>query len=175
MSIFSNINETNKFNFDLAYLVYSTVYDNWDKLSEKERKKARRQVEGTVRETGFNGTSTGMISKAAWQTILNSKKGIQPTKANRTALEHPITYTNIATYILNKENKLSYEEYFKVWFDTLITTITTNEENQSLRKRQANFEFPRDCWKKMYEDAGIELMERPRLMSHEEKRQWGVM
>lgn len=170
----SIINDTNRFNFDLAYEVYSKVYDNWSRLSDREQKKARRQVESTVREAGFNGTPTGLISEAALETVINQKKGIQPTKDNRTALEHPITYTNVAMHCITMPSKLSFEEYFNVWFDNLVTTITTNEENMRLKKFQSEYTFGVDCWKEMYEAAGIKLIEKPVLRTNEAKRQWGI-
>ena len=171
----SIINDTNKFNFDLAYEVYSRVYCSWLELSDREQKRARRQVESMVREAGFNGKKTGLISEAALETVINEKKGIEPGKDNRTATEHPVTYTNIALYCLNSKFKLSYKEYFDIWFDNLITTETTSEENQRLKAFQKDFKFGVDCWKQMYEDAGIKLVERPRLMSNDEKRQYGIL
>lgn len=169
------INDSNKFGFDIAYLVYTTVYDQWKSLTQEQKNKARRQVEATVNEAGFRGHPTGLISKAAWQTVLNEKRGIEPGKADRIATEHPITFTNLALHILNMETKLSYDDYFNVWFDNLITTTTTNAENQRLKEHQKNFNFGVDCWEQMYENAGIKLMKRPRMMSHDEKREWGLM
>lgn len=169
------INETNRFNFDIAYMVYSTVYDNWNKLSDKEQKKARRQVESTVRETGFNGNSTGLISEAALQTVINQMKGIKATKDNRTALEHPVTYTNIAMHCLTAKEKLSFEDYFNVWFDNLVTTITTNEENMRLKNHQKTFAFGVDCWTEMYYAAGVKLVQKPDFRSYDEKRKWGLI
>ena len=169
------INETNRFNFDVAYMVYSTVYDNWDKLSDREQKKARRQVEATVREAGFNGKPTGLISETALQTMINQMKGIKPTKYNRTAIEHPVTYTNVAMHILAMKEKLSYEDYFQVWFDNLITNVTTNEENIRLKNLQKKYAFGIDCWKEMYEAAGIKLVVRPDFRSTDEKRKWGLI
>lgn len=169
------INDDNRFNFDIAYMVYSTVYDKWHGLSDKEQKKARRQVESTVREAGFNGHNTGLISEAALETVIQQMKGIKPTKDNRTALEHPITYTNIAMYCLTVKQKLSFKDYFDVWFNNLITTITTNEENMRLKNHQKQFTFGVDCWKEMYEAAGIKLIEKPDFRSHDEKRKWGLL
>jgi hypothetical protein len=169
------IDDTNKFGFDIAYMVYSTVYDQWKSLTQPQKNKARRQVEATVNEAGFRGHSTKLISEAAWQTVLNEKRGIEPSKGDRVATEHPITFTNVALFILNLEDKLSYDDYFAVWFNNLITTTTTNAENYRLKDYQKNFKFGIDCWKQMYENAGIKLMERPRVMSHDEKREWGLM
>lgn len=171
----SIVNENNRFNCEIAYMVYSKSYDNWANLSDKEQKKARRQVESTLRESGFNGNPTGLISEAALQTVINQKKGIQPTKQSRTALEHPVTYTNVAMYCLTRPTKLSFDEYFNVWADNLVTTVTTNEENQRLRKFQSTYRFGIDCWKEMYAQAGVKLVERPRMMSKEEKREWGIV
>lgn len=174
-NVMSIINDDNRFNFDIAYMVYTTVYSNWAFLSDKERKKARRQVEGTVREAGFNGNPTGLISKSALETVVNQKKGIKPTKETRTAIEHPITYTNIAMHCLTKEERLSFEDYFRVWFDNLITTITTNEENYALKRYQNKFTFGVDDWREMYAAAGIKLVEKPMLRSYEAKREYGII
>lgn len=171
----SIVNSGNKFNCEIAYMVYSHAYDNWSNLSDKEQKKARRQVESTLRESGFNGNPTGLISEAALETVVNQKKGIQPTKMTRTALEHPITYTNVAMHCLSQPTKLSFDDYFKVWADNLVTTITTNEENQRLRSYQSDFNFGVDCWKEMYENAGIKLVEKPILRTNEVKRQYGIL
>jgi len=90
-------------------------------------------------------------------------------------LEHPITHKNIAMHCVNSPTKLTFEEFFNVWFENLVTTYTTNEENQGLRKFQSNYVFGVDCWKKMYEDAGIVLMQRPKLNTKAAKRQYGIM
>ena len=171
----SIVNKDNRFNCEIAYMVYSHAYDNYNSLSDREQKKARRQVESTLRESGFNGNPTGLISEAALETVINQKKGIEPTKQTRTALEHPVTYTNVAMYCLTHPEKLSFDEYFKVWEDNLVTTITTNEENQRLRWHQSKFVFGVDCWKEMYEAAGIKLIEKPVLRTNEAKRKYGII
>lgn len=171
----SIVNKDNRFNCKMAYMVYSHAYDNWNSLSDKEQKKARRQVESTLREAGFNGNPTGLISEAALETVINQKKGIEPTKKTRTALEHPVTYTNVAMYCLTQPKKLTQMQYFKVWSDNLVTTITTNEENQRLRAYQSKFNFGVDCWKEMYENAGIKLVEKPTLRTNDAKRQYGII
>jgi hypothetical protein len=162
-------------NFEIAYMVYEFVYDRWSELSETEKKKARRQVESTMREAGFNGVSTGLVSVKALETIVNEKKGIEPSRKTRQAIEHPITYTNIARFCLEADTKMTRDEYLKVWFDNLITTVTTNEENQYLRNFQENFRFGVDCWRKMYEAAGIQLVEKPNFRRNDVKRQYGIM
>lgn len=171
----SNIDDSNKFGFDVAYMVYSTVYDQWKSLSQKQKNKARRQVEATVNEAGFRGHSTKLISESAWQTVLNEKRGIEPSKGDRIATEHPITFTSISLHILNMDTRLSYDDYFAIWFDNLITTTTTNAENYRLKDHQKKFKFGVDCWKQMYENAGIKLMKKPLLRSHDDKRKWGLM
>lgn len=164
----------NKFAFETAYMVYERAYDNWDNLTQETRNLARRQVESTMREAGFNGTSTGLISVKYLETIIAEKKQLPVSNKARRALEHPITYTNLALYCLTLDKKLSFDEYLKIWFDNLITTCTTNEENQHLRKFQKDFKFGVDCWKKMYQDAGIELIERPNFRRKDVKEKYGI-
>jgi hypothetical protein len=161
--------------FDVAYMVYEFYYDRWATLSDQDQKRARRQVESMIREGGFNGKSTGLISAAALQTIVNEKKGIRPSNSNRTALEHPITYTNIARFCLEAKQKLSFEEYVNVWFTNLITTVTTNEENQHLRKFQKDFVFGVDSWQDMYAKAGVTLVKRPNFRRNDVKQQYGII
>jgi len=168
------INAANKFNFDLAYTVYNTVYHAWGTLSAKEKKKARRQVESMISEAGFRGVSTKLISEAAWETVLAERAGFKAIGGARKAKEHPITYTNIAMFCLTQKQVLQYEDYFKVWFDNLITTTTTSEENYRLQKSQKNFVFGVDCWKEMYHKAGIKLIPRPDLRAKGAKLQHGL-
>ena len=164
-----------KFNFDLAYNTYSLSYDAWDKLSKKAQKRARRQIESSVREAGFNGKSTGLISEKAFLTVIKQKKGLPIGKDERLALEHPVTHKNIAMHCLSFPQKLSFEEFFAIWIENLVNTYTTNEENQGLRKFQSKFTFGIDCWKKMYEEAGIVLMERPKLNTKAAKQKYGII
>jgi hypothetical protein len=169
------INNTNKFNCDLAYDVYSKVYDAWGGLNDKQQKKARRQVESMISEAGFRGIRTGLISEGAWQTVINKYRGIKPVGGARTAKEHPITYTNLSMYVIALDTKLNYDDYFAVWYDNLITTTTTSDENYRLQKFQKKFVFGVDCWKEMYKNAGIVLMERPNLKRYDVQKQWGLM
>lgn len=169
------ITEEFKFNFEIAYLVYSRVYDAWGSLSDSARSRSRRQIEASVREGGFNGNTTGLISEKAFETIIKQKKGLPISKDERLALEHPITHKNIAMHCINSPTKLTFEQFFNVWFENLVTTYTTNEENQGLRRFQSNYVFGVDCWKKMYEDAGIVLMQRPKLNTKAAKRQYGII
>ena len=170
----SKVTAKNKFAFDTAYMVYERAYDNWSNLTQETRNLARRQVESTMREAGFNGKATGLISVKALETIVAQKKNQQISNNTRTALEHPITYTNLALYCLTLDKKLSFDEYLKIWFDNLITTVTTNEENQHLRRFQKDFRFGIDCWKKMYEAAGIELIEKPNFRRKDVKQKYGI-
>ena len=169
------ITEEFKFNFDLAYNTYSLTYDAWDKISKKAQKRARRQIESSVREAGFNGKSTGLISEKAFNTAIKQKKGLPISKDERLALEHPVTHKNIAMHCINLPTKLTFEEFFAVWINNLVTTCTTNEENQGLRKFQSKFTFGVDCWKKMYEEADIVLIERPKLTTKAAKQQYGII
>lgn len=160
--------------YEAAYIVYSMHYDIWNKLTKSGKSHARRQVEATVSQAGFDGVRTGLISVTAWKSVIDEKNGIELTKYSRVAKEHPVTHKNIALYCLTSPIKLEREEYFKVWFDNLVIAFTTNEENQRLRKFQSNFQFGVDCWKQMYKDAGIELMERPKLNTKAAKIKYGV-
>lgn len=169
------ITEEYKFNFETAYLTYSRIYDAWNSLSESAQNRSRRQIESSVREGGFNGKSTGLVSEKAFETIIKEKKGLPISKDERLALEHPVTHKNIAMHCINSPTKLSFDEYFDVWINNLVTTYTTNEENQGLRKFQSKFTFGVDCWKKMYEEAGIVLMERPKLNTKAAKQKYGII
>ncbi len=168
------IDDEFRFNYETAYTVYSRNYDAWSSLSDKAKRRARRQTENAVREAGFNGVDTGLISVNAWATIINEKNGVTPTKQTRVAKEHPVTHKNIALHCLEYSSKLEFDQYFDIWFDNLITTYTTNEENQRLRNFQSKYSFGVDCWKQMYENAGIKLMERPKLNTKAAKIQHGV-
>ena len=66
-----------KFNYELAYNVYVQVKQNWSGLSKTQRSRARRQIESMLTEAGFRGNKTGLVSKAALETIINKKKGIK--------------------------------------------------------------------------------------------------
>lgn len=169
------ISAANNFNCLLAYNSYVSVSIHWSTLSDKERKKARRQIEALVGEAGFKGHVTGLISENAWQTICNEYKGIAPTKATRLAKEHPITYSNIALACITHKGVLTFDEFFKMWTDNLVSTVTTNAENQRLKNFQQTFVLGVDDWKVMYELAGIKLIERPKLRSHAAKRLHGIL
>lgn len=158
-----------------AYNLYSEYYDEWSSLSARAKLRARRQIEGSVREAGFNGVNTGLISAAAWKSVIDKKRGELISNEDRVAKEHPITHKNVALHCLSQPTKLPFNDYFDVWFNNLVTVQTTNRENQRLRKFQSTFRLGVDCWKKMYEDAGIMLMERPKLNNKAAKREWGII
>lgn len=164
-----------KFNYELAYNVYVQVKENWEGLSKPQKSRARRQVEIMLAEAGFRGVKTGLVSKAALETIINERKGILPVGKQRTAVEHPITHKNIAEYILSLPHTLSFEDYIDVWFANLVTTKTTAAENMRLKDFQEEFVFGVDCWKEMYENAGIELVEMPPLAKKEDKKKYGII
>lgn len=167
------INDTNQYNCNVAYELYCNVFQNWFKISKSEKYHARRQVESVVREAGFRGKSTGLISKAAWNIILNDKKNLPNN--DRVALEHPITYTNAALFCILRDTVMPFDNYFEFWSSTLITTQVTNTENQYLKTFQKDFRIGIDSWQDMYEAAGIELITKPKLWSHADKRAWGLM
>lgn len=164
-----------QFGIDLAYTIYKTVYQSYQSLPIKAQRRARRTIESSIRESaGFNGVSTGLISMNALQTIINQKNGIHPTSQTRLATEHPVTHKNVAEYILNDLPELNKEEYFDVWESHLVTTVTTNQENQYLKNFQSEFNIKEDCWKEMYSKAGIELIERPNFRLKSVKEYYGV-
>lgn len=164
-----------KFNYELAYNVYVQVKQNWSGLSKTQRSRARRQIESMLTEAGFRGNKTGLVSKAALETIINKKKGIKPVGGQRTAVEHPITHKNVAKHILTLPQTLSFQEYVDVWFTNLVTTITTADENMRLKHFQKDFVFGVDCWKEMYEAAGVKLVEMPKLNTKKAKKQYGII
>jgi hypothetical protein len=164
-----------KFNYELAYGVYVQVKENWNSLSKTQKSRARRQIEGMLTEAGFRGNKTGLVSKAALETIINKKKGIKPVGGQRTAVEHPITHKNVAEHILSLPHTLSFQDYIDLWFTNLVTTITTADENMRLKHFQKDFVFGVDCWKEMYETAGVELIETPKLNTSKAKKQYGII
>lgn len=161
--------------YKLAHSVYVMVKSSYDNAEPSLKSRLRRQVEATVREAGFNGTSTKLISVKALETLVNEKKGIVACRKSRRALEHPVTHKNISEYILNLDDVLSFDEFYTVWFENLVTTVTTNEENQRLRKFQSSFVLGEHCWKEMYNEAGIELVERPNFQLKAVKQQYGII
>jgi len=164
-----------KFNYELAYNVYVQVKQNWSGLSKTQKSRARRQVEIMLAEAGFRGNKTGLVSKAALETIINERKGIAPVGNQRTSVEHPITHKNVAEYILSLPHTLSFEDYLDMWFTNLVTTKTTAKENMRLKDFQEDFVFGVDCWKEMYKNAGIELVEMPKLAKKEDKKRYGII
>lgn len=170
-----SLEDSEKWLRDQAYKTYSDTYDVWDMLHEDTKCRARRAVEaGITEQVGFKGLKTGLISEEALSTeIKNRNDESYPTK-KRKSLEHPITHRVIALACLNRPTKLGYDEYFAFWFDTLITTITTSEENQRLRDYQKVFVLGVDCWREMYERAGIILVEIPPLGTNEDKSKHGI-
>ena len=167
-------NQSNLPAYRIAYDTYVTIKDMYDEVTDTCKKRFRRQIEALVGEAGFRGVDTRLISKNALDTLVNEKKGVSPTRHNRIAVEHPITPRVIVDYILQLDHVLSFEEFYDVWFNNYVYTKTTNEENQYLKKFQANFEFG-DCWKKMYQAAGIELVERPNFQLKAVKQQYGLL
>ena len=160
--------------YEIAYNTYVAIKAQYNNVSDSCQKRFRRQIEATVGEAGFGGTNTGLISKSALETHVNEKKGIAPTRHSRKATEHPITPRVIADFILAQDRVLDFDEYFAVWFDNYVYTITTNDENQHLKKFQAEFKFG-DCWKTMYEAAGIELVQFPNFRLKAVKQEYGII
>jgi hypothetical protein len=164
-----------RINYEIAYDIYSKAYDLWGQISNQAMTRLRRQIEGAVTEAGFRGVRTGLISEKAWETVIYEKKGMVVGRKDRIAQEHPVTHKNVALYCLTQPRKLSFDEFYDVWFNNLVTTWTTNDENQRLRKFQSTFKFGVDCWKQMYENAGIVLMERPKLNTKAAKQKYGII
>ena len=97
------------------------------------------------------------------------------SKKESISTEHPITYRNIAKYLLELSEKPTAEYYFNFWLNNLITVKTTFEENIMLKDYQASFNIIKDDWKKMYKKAGVILLEEPKFNSFEVKKEYGVL
>jgi hypothetical protein len=165
-----------QFNYDLAYYVYSKSYDHWDTMTSRAKVRARRYVEAGIAESiQFKGTKTNLISEKAFQAVLAERKKQSVLRGDRKSTEHPITHRHIAMYCLTRPTKMSFTEYFAFWFGTLVWTWVTSDENQLLKKAQKSFDIATDDWRTMYDNAGIKLMEMPRLSTHKEKRKYGII
>lgn len=170
-----SLEDSEKWLRDRAYKTYSDTYDVWDMLHKDTKSRARRAVEaGITEQVGFKGLKTGLISEEALATVIKKRNDESYPNKKRLSLEHPITHRVIALACLNNPTKLEYDEYFAFWFNTLVTTITTSEENQRLRDYQDRFVLGVDCWKEMYERAGITLVEMPPLGTNEDKSKHGI-
>ncbi len=164
----------NTYAMDLAWNIYCLIHSRWNDLSVREKPLARRQVEAMVREGGIRGKSTGLISEAALETLIALKKGEPIARGARIATEHPITYKVVSLYALGRDEPLGREEYEQLWLDALITTETTSDENQMLKNSQSVFSYG-DCWKQMYEDAGVKLVSKPSFRTNAVKQQYGLI
>jgi hypothetical protein len=169
-----------KINFEqlLAYEVYESVFDlcksfTSPAMPDSSRRKLRRQVESMVRESGWNGQRSGLISEAALETIILEKQGTKPTAQSRTATEHPIPPRVLADYLIDSDDMLSVDEFWEFWFTRYVFTTTTNEENQRLKKFQAEVTI-NDDWIEMYKKAGIKMVERPDFRKKAVREQYGV-
>lgn len=67
---------------------------------------------------------------------------------------------------------MSFDQFLSLWLDNLITTVVTKRQNQILKKYQENFVLGVDCWKEMYEQAGIKLTANPDFRSKATKQQY---
>lgn len=169
------IDASNKWLYDRAYATYSDTYDVWNILHKNAKSRARRAVEaGITEQVGFKGVKTGLVSEEGLQTIIKMRNKEKIPTEKRKSTEHPITHRVVSLHCLNRPVKLEYDEYFELWFNTLITTFTTSEENQRLKDYQETFMLGVDCWKEMYQRAGIVLVEMPPLATLEDKKKYGI-
>lgn len=157
--------------FKKAYEVYLFVFD---KYKDDSSVYWSRILECSVNEAGLNGEKTGMISTEALVTKVKKAKKELIHHLDNLSLEHPITFKTLALHALKKTKPMTYEDYINLWEDNLVTTVVTSRQNKALIKFQKNFIFGVDCWKKMYEDAGIKLIRNPDFRSDYERRQYGL-
>ena len=134
-----------------------------------------RNLEASVEETGIRGQYTGLISAQALVSKVKKSNKEELSKKESISTEHPITYRNIAKYLLELSEKPTAEYYFNFWLSNLITVKTTFEENIMLKDYQASFNIIKDDWKKMYKKAGVILLEEPKFNSFEVKKEYGVL
>lgn len=155
--------------FKLLYKLYNTTND------EDAKVYCIRNVECSIEEAGINGKYVGLISEKAFQSKIKAYEGKKLTKKQSVSTEHPITYRNIAKHLLNQKEIPNAEQYFKFWLNKLIKVKTTFEENIGLREYQANFNIMKDDWKKMYEKAGIKLVDDVNFKSNKVKEELGLI
>lgn len=172
-----------KFNYDHAYQYYvrsrefvrSFDSEFYGEESIKLFAKCERQLEIQAEEIGISETKTGLISENALVTRLQQNlwgTKHRTEKGNALATEHPITKRCIAKFLLWDQTLYSFDEYWAIWNNHLITTVTTNDENRKiLQPLQQQFKFG-DCWKLLYERAGIKLLENPNLRNPGIKAKW---
>lgn len=133
-----------------------------------------RLVECAANEASLNGTITGLISIEALDSRIKIEKGESVEYLDNLSLEHPITYKVLALVALNKDTPMPFDEFLSLWLDNLITTVVTKRQNQLLKKYQENFVLGVDCWKKMYERAGIKLVKNINLGNNDDRAQYGL-
>ena len=133
-----------------------------------------RMVECATNEASLNGTITGLISIEALDSKIKKAKGEPITNLDNQSLEHPITYKVLALVALNRDAPMSFDEFLSLWLDNLITTVVTKRQNELLKKYQENFVLGVDCWKKMYERAGIKLVKNINLNNNDDRAQHGL-
>lgn len=156
---------------DHAYEVYLYIFDKY-----KLQKSVfwSRMIECSINEAGLNGTSTNLISIEALESKIKKAKKIPVSNLDNVSLEHPITFKVLALHALNRSKPLTFNNYIKLWQDNLITTIVTAKQNKALIKYQKMFKFGVDCWKKMYKQAGIILVENPDLRNEYTRKHYGL-
>ena len=155
--------------FKLLHTIYNSLDNEVDKVY------IIRNLEASVEETGIRGQYTGLISAQALESKVKKSNKEELSKKESISTEHPITYRNIAKYLLELSEKPTAEYYFNFWLNNLITVKTTFEENIMLKDYQASFNIIKDDWKKMYKKAGVILLEEPKFNSFEVKKEYGVL
>lgn len=171
-----------KFNYHQAYQYYlkawmfvrSFEHNFYGDEAKKLFIQCERQLETQAEELGVSEIKTGLISENALITkIREALHGKEHTKKKEAlATEHPITKRSVAKFLLWGETQYSFEEYWAIWNNHLVTVITTNHENHSiLQPLQQEFTFG-ECWKDLYERAGIKLYENPDFRNPATKQKW---
>jgi hypothetical protein len=162
--------------------IYNSVYEEFKfhrkvyKSTSDEKVKTYhiRQVESSIGEAGINGYYSKLISVNAFKSKIKKYKGKSVSKAESVSLEHPITYRNIAKYLLNKNKIPTKKEFFKFWLENLFIVKTTLEENIRLKEYQKDFDIMKDNWVDMYKKAKIKLIDDVDFKSHAVKKEYGI-
>lgn len=144
------------------YKNYKMLFDEHKEApTEKTQYVVLRKLETSTEESKIYGKDTGLMTEEALERYIQVKKKLMTMIDARLSKEHPVTYRNISKYCLEQDVILSADQFFKSWFDNLVIVRTTREQNEMLKDFQKDFIFPRDCWKEMYEKAGLKLVKKP--------------
>ena len=132
-----------------------------------------RILEHLLDDCGFAGTSTGLISVEALQSKIKKARKEIVSNLDNTSLEHPVPYRVLATHCLSRKKPLDEETFIALWLNNLFTTIVTARQNRMLIKFQSDFKIG-DCWRKMYERAGVMLVDDPDFRNNQTRIKFGL-